>query len=390
MKRIASFVVVGLITLGACREAPLGTAAGNEEVASLGPQAAAGSSITDARTRKDEDKDKGEDSEQLKTVSVFSQNLYVGADVDAVINALVSSDPADDFPTLLAAIQTFQETDYLARMGAVADEIARARPHAVGLQEVSVLDIDLTGFGLPIVIHADFLPVLMEALDARGLHYRVAATIKNLEATPVPGIRLVDYDALLVDADRVTVRNAGGQNFAVNLGTVAPGVELKRGWVWASTTVDKRPYFFASTHLEGSASGMPELLAAQASELAAFLPDDRPVIVMGDFNDRPGSPMHQAMTSQGFADVWASLHPGDAGFTCCQAPDLSNPTAQFTQRIDYVFARDIGHPQFDVRSSIEIQGDEPADRIAGPNHSLWPSDHGGLLARLSKLRADVR
>lgn len=363
MKRITSFIIAGLLTVAACHDAPLG---GNKPFLST----------------------RSSGPERPKSVSVFSQNLYVGADVDAVIGALASEDPADDFPTLLGAIQTFQETDYVARLGAVADQIARARPHAVGLQEVSVLDIDLTAYGVPVVIHADFLPALMHALEARGLHYGVAATVKNLEATPIPGISLVDFDVLLVDTDRVSVQAAGGRTFALNLGPVAPGVDLKRGWVWASVTIEDRPYFLASTHLEGSAVGIPELLAAQASELAAFLPTDRPVIVVGDFNDRPGSLMYAAMTGQGFVDVWDYLHPGAAGFTCCQPADLSNSTAQFSQRIDYVFARDVVHPESRLHSSIEILGEDPADRIAGPVHPLWPADHGGLLATLSKLRAD--
>src|SRR5829696_2592623 len=37
--------------------------------------------------------------------TVMTRNLYVGADVDAVIAALVSADPTDDQPSLLAAIQ---------------------------------------------------------------------------------------------------------------------------------------------------------------------------------------------------------------------------------------------------------------------------------------------
>jgi hypothetical protein len=264
-------------------------------------------------------------------------------------------------------------------MGAVADEIARARPHAVGLQEVSVLDIDLTAFGLPIVIHADFLPALMKDLEARGLHYSVAATVRNLAATPIEGIRLVDYDALLVDVDRVTVQQSGGQNFAVNIGTVAPGVELKRGWVWASTTVGGQGYFFASTHLEGSAPGTP-IMAAQAAELAAFVPVDRPVVVMGDLNDRPGSIMYQTLITQGFGDIWATVHPGAAGFTCCHASNLSNQTADFSQRIDYVFARNIGRGVSSGVEMIDITGNVPADRLAGPAHPLWPSDHAGLVA----------
>ncbi|MBI4499969.1 MAG: endonuclease/exonuclease/phosphatase family protein [Gemmatimonadetes bacterium] len=206
--------------------------------------------------------------------------------------------------------------------------------------------------------------------------------MKNIEASPVPGIRLIDYDALLVDATRVTVQDAGGQNFAVNLGVVAPGVELKRGWVWASTIIDGQPYFFASTHLEGSAPGMPELLAAQASELAGFVPTDVPVIALGDFNDKPGSLMYRAMTANGFTDGWRDLRPGVAGFTCCHLSDLTDHVADLIQRIDYVFTRGVGTARTGLQGNIGLIGEVPADRIAGSLHTIWPSDHGGLLVSL--------
>ena len=370
--KLSTCTLIALLILGAaCKDEP------------LGPQVAGPSSnlsendVPDAAERI-----AGGVAGNVRDISVLTQNLYVGADVDAVIGALVSPDPTDDVPALLAAIQTFQETDYQARLGGVADAIARNRPHAVGLQEVSVLDIDLSALGVPTVIHADFLPVLEQALRQRGLNYQVAAKVKNIEATPVPGVRLVDYDVLLVDAERVALGQAGGQNFSTNLGTVAPGVELKRGWVWAGVHIGGRPYFIASTHLEGSATGMPELLAAQAAELARFLPTELPVVVMGDFNDQPGSPMHRAMTEAGFGDLWAEWRPGAAGFTCCHASDLSDGVAQFSQRIDYVFARAAQDGPPRLLGSIHILGDTPDDRIQGPLHLIWPSDHGGLAVRI--------
>jgi endonuclease/exonuclease/phosphatase family metal-dependent hydrolase len=122
-------------------------------------------------------------------------------------------------------------------------------------------------------------------------------------------------------------------------------------------------------------------MAAQAAELAAFVPTDRPAIVMGDLNDGPGSAMHQVMTGQGFSDVWESAHPGAAGLTCCHSSNLANQTADFTQRIDYVFARDIGRL---IGSGIDIIGNVPADHLAGPAHALWPSDHAGLIATLRR------
>src|SRR5687767_2133840 len=48
-------------------------------------------------------------------IAVMTRNMYVGADVDAVIAALVTPDPADDQAALVAAIGTLQETDFPSR-----------------------------------------------------------------------------------------------------------------------------------------------------------------------------------------------------------------------------------------------------------------------------------
>jgi len=317
-------------------------------------------------------------------ITVMTQNLYVGADVDAVIGALASPDPNDDVPALLFAIQTLGETDFPARADAVADAIARTRPHVVGLQEVSVIDIDLTGLGLPVVVHLDFLAILQAKLAARGLNYQLAAQVQNITAVPLPGISLVDHDAMLVDADRVTVVSASGQNFAANVGVVAPGVELKRGWVAARTTIDGQPYTFVSLHAEADLAGahLDGLRALQIGEVVGTVAGDARVVMMGDFNDVPGSSMHQVMTGAGLTDVWAALRPGAIGFTCCHLPNLSDPVADFSQRIDYVFSRGITGPTGTVKGQIDRFGDVPADRIPGPAHPLWPSDHVGVTATL--------
>jgi hypothetical protein len=317
-----------------------------------------------------------------RAVTVMTQNLYIGADVDRVIGALASPDPNDDVPALLFAIQTLAETDYPARAEAVADAIARGRPHVVGLQEVSVIDIDLTALGLPVVVHLDFLAILQAKLAARGLHYDLAAQVANITAMPLPGISLVDHDAMLVDADRVTVGSAGGQNFAFNVGVVAPGVELKRGWVFARVTIDGEPYTFVSLHAEADLAGahLDGLRALQIGEVVGTVGGDARVVMMGDFNDVPGSSMHQVMTGAGFSDVWAALRPGVIGFTCCHAANLSDHVADFSQRIDYVFSRSNTGP--DKKGWIDLFGDVPADRLAGPAHPIWPSDHAGVTATL--------
>ncbi len=323
-------------------------------------------------------------------IAVMTQNLYVGADVDLVIGALATPDAGDDIPALLFAIETLGKTDYPARAAAIADEIARRRPHVVGLQEVSVIDIDLTPLGLPIVVDLDFLVILQAKLAERGLHYSVAAKVQNIVAAPpLPGnsvVSLVDYDALLVDDDRVTVGSAGGQTFAVNVGEVAPGVVLKRGWVWARVEIARQHYTIVSTHAEADLAGahLSELRAAQLSQLVGTITSPERVIIMGDLNDTPGSLMYQVLAGAGFTDMWAALRPGVVGLTCCHLADLSDQVAAFYQRIDYVFTRGpgLGWHRQNLAGQIDQFGDVPADRVPGPAYLIWPSDHAGLVATL--------
>ena len=314
-------------------------------------------------------------------LEIMTRNLYVGADVDAVIAALASPDPADDVPALLAAVATLGQTDFPARASAVADEIARFRPHAVGLQEVSTVDLTIPPLGVD--LHLDFLPVLQQELAERGLAYDIAARVRNIEATPLPGVSLLDEDVLLIDRNRVTVQGAAGVHFTANLGQVAPGVVLQRGYVRANVLIGGETYVIASTHLEsGGAAGLDQLRALQAGELAQALGSAPDAIVMGDLNDVPGSLMHQAFESGGFTDLWAALRPGVVGFTCCHLPDLSDQVAPFSQRIDYVFVRGVT-PRESPQGQIWHTGELPADRVAGPAHSIWASDHAGLVAQLN-------
>jgi endonuclease/exonuclease/phosphatase family metal-dependent hydrolase len=317
-------------------------------------------------------------------LTVLTRNIYIGTDVDLVIGALATPDPSDDIPALLAGVATLQRTDFLARASALADEIARYRPHVVGLQEVDRLDIHL-GPPLPVVdISQDFLAILQDELADRGLPYEVAAQVKNIDASPLPGIRLVDHDVILVDAERVNVGpRLLERNYSFNVGPVAPGVSLVRGFVMIDATIaGMPPVRIANTHLEsGSQPGLSKLRAAQASELLAYVESFAPSVLLGDFNEAEGSPMHSIITGAGFADVWADLRPGTRGFTCCHAADLSNRTSALSQRIDYVFARGIGGPQDQLLGQVSIIGDQPSSKVAGPLYRLWPSDHAGVLAQ---------
>ncbi|MDH4045985.1 MAG: endonuclease/exonuclease/phosphatase family protein [Gemmatimonadota bacterium] len=322
-------------------------------------------------------------------VSVMSRNAYVGADVDAVIAALGTEDPTDDFDALMLAIGTIVNTDFPARAQAFADEIVAARPHVVGIAEISLIDIDLTPLGMNIDFTLDFLPILQAALAQRGLDYAVGAKVKNIDVSVAGGlVQLVDYDVVLYDAEHVQWQTVWADHFTNNIppDMLPPGLVLKRSWIWGRATIGPNTIHIVSTHPESGGDGIPEhplsqLRAGQAFEIVAALEGVSPVVLMGDLNDQPGSPLYQVFSGAAFTDVWTALRPGEVGNTCCHEYDLSNATANFTKRIDYVFARGMRHPGGDYpKSFIALVGDDPADRVTGPAYPIWPSDHGGLVA----------
>jgi hypothetical protein len=160
-------------------------------------------------------------------ITVLTENMYPGTNLDSVVAALATPDPSDDAPALAVAIQTLQETDYPARAGGLADEIVRVRPHAVALQEVSKFDIAAEIAGTHSQL--EFLPILEAELAARGLNYIEAGVGINYTLAPIPGISYSQGDAVLVDADQVSITSASHHIFAVNIGEIAPGIVLQQG-----------------------------------------------------------------------------------------------------------------------------------------------------------------
>jgi hypothetical protein len=103
-----------------------------------------------------------------------------------------------------------------------------------------------------------------------------------------------------------------------------------------------------------------------------------PVIFSGDLNAISSSPSLTALALAGLSDSWTSLHPGNAGYTCCQTiqdgvtVDVINTQASFlNQRIDYVMTRGDVQPSLGMLVGADSSGRTPS--------GLWPSDHAGLI-----------
>ena len=323
----------------------------------------------------------------LREVTVMSQNLYLGADLIPVLEAVASGDPNAIVGATSLAWQQVQATNFPERAEAIAAQIEANGPILIGLQEVSLFRTGDFGDPSPAEdVVLDYLEILIAALDARGLDYEVVAVTTNddFEAPAftsvgvLQDIRLTDRDVILARADlppgKLKLSNVQEENFVTN--AVVPGVPLLDGWNSVDVRIRGKEFRFINTHLD-SLSAL--VRTGQAQELLAGPANtELPVLMVGDFNspaDVPGSPAYELLIEAGFQDVWNQTHPSEPGYTWGNDADLLNdePLALDQRRIDLVLFRG------DFQTvHMNLLGDEPGDRTS-PS-MLWPSDHLGVVA----------
>jgi endonuclease/exonuclease/phosphatase family metal-dependent hydrolase len=324
----------------------------------------------------------------------MTRNLSFGTDLAPIISA---TNEFEFVTAVAAAFDQAQATDFPGRATAWADEIERARPDLVGLQEAVLWrtqsPADLSPTPNATTVRADLVELLLGELRSRGLKYEVvfAQTGTDIEApglfpTGLVDVRLTQREVILArKSPELKLTNAQGGQYAARL-TVPTviGVPVALPWAWASVDVrfHGQSFRFAATHLD-PISGVAQQL--QANEfLAGPGGTTLPTIWVGDFNsDAEGTVItgvpsatatYGSIIAAGYADAWAARHPSSPGFTCCQATDLLNPTSTVTERVDLVLTRG----PFDV-GKASLVGDEASDRLLS---GLWPSDHAGVVVTL--------
>jgi len=315
------------------------------------------------------------------TLRVMTRNLYLGANLDAIVKAKSLPDALN---AVAAGWAQVQANDFPTRARAIAHEIATAKPDFVGFQEAVLYRTQVPpDFTATPATHValDYVAELRKALAARHLRYRFVAVAPWTDAELPAGspatmdIRLTVRDALLVRVDRrLRIRRVRKVQYAATTPLFGGLVTAKRGYIYADATMAGRTFRVATTHLE-SFDDVTQV--AQGRELGAALGAGRtPTVLLGDLNSRAdgtGTPTHANLLALGFADAWTQVHPGDAGLTCCHGEDLRPAGGAFYSRIDYVLLRN------GFRAvAAGIVGQKPSDRIGG----LWPSDHAGVWARL--------
>jgi endonuclease/exonuclease/phosphatase family metal-dependent hydrolase len=327
-------------------------------------------------------------------LTVMTRNLFLGADLTPAYDALADPGGLAGLPAVVAGIfnpsaplGAVQRTDFATRVVALADEIEATHPDLIGLQEAAVWRTRplSPGAGAEGVIH-DHLGMLEAELARRELGYRRVATVEigdvELPSAAGIGVGLTNRDAILAreqppggDVGLSNVRTGAFVNLLA-LPTAQGTFALARGWAAVDAQLRGRTIRFIATHLEvASSPAAADVQLLQARELVdGPARTSLPVVMLGDFNARPGTATYDSLRAAGFDDAWTRANDaGLPGPTCCHAPSLADPADVLRRRIDLILTRgDI------AATECHVVGDRPGDFRAG----LWPSDHAGVVARL--------
>jgi endonuclease/exonuclease/phosphatase family metal-dependent hydrolase len=333
-----------------------------------------------------------------RELTVMTRNLYLGSSLGPALEAATPEAFVEGVARIYA---TVQYTNFPQRAEAIADEIQEESPDLIGLQEVT----KWTTGGLNPPPGYDFLAILENDLEARGLHYSTAAIAHNANIGPAPlalaeqgcvqpgpvitcSVQLEDRDVILVNDDTpgLTWSNPQSGRYAAQQSIESPvgPLSFDRGWASIDAKLKHQPFRFVDTHLETEES--PLVQEAQAAEFLAGPGKGGTIVATGDFNsasDGSTTTSYAQLTAPGkFRDSWDEelLGPGSS---CCQesntpplAPGaLNNPVSTLRTRIDLILSRGAARSDGD---DAELIGDTPFQ--ATP--PFWPSDHAGVVSVL--------
>jgi endonuclease/exonuclease/phosphatase family metal-dependent hydrolase len=305
-------------------------------------------------------------------VKVMTRNVFLGADLPPIATAQKGAEFEKAAGQL---VDTVKGSDPTARMTLIGDEIAKARPDLVGLQEVTTYRKGPKGSPKPAkTVMWDYLALIQKELAKRGQHYVVAAKDYglNVEGPTDRGydLRLTLGDVTLARRGVVKIAHARVGVFKHQISFPSPqlgAVSPARTWNALDATVRGARLHFVNTHLEAY---QQEARLAQAKELIKGpLKSPLQTVLVGDLNAGPlqtdpgDRPPYQVIADAGFK-------PRRSDKSSCCFNDLAK-NAGWDHNVDWIMTK----PGVKlVRSSITGR-----ERTAG---GLHPSDHGGVISVL--------
>lgn len=340
-----------------------------------------------------------------RSVTVMTQNLYQGTEFRH-IQALAGKTPtfSEAIAASTADYHTYLATRFPDRAKQIAAEIVQNKPALIGLQEVATWHAGAFDaqhpFALPAPVTEDFTQVLLEAIAAEGMRYKVASrhdgnfTLAFPVATPtgLMAVGMVESGVILARADlppgQLKLSNPQSGTFVARLPLIPNpldpdpphGFQFTNSWQSVDAKVRGKTFRFITTHLDALAPG-GVLTGPQALELLAGPADTSlPVIVTGDMNSGPntGPAAYENFLAGGLTDTWVAAGLGEPPNTCCHLePEdlLTDPNTLYTKNIDHIFTRG----EFSVLDEHLVGNVVPTPP---PSPFIWPSDHAGMVATL--------
>jgi endonuclease/exonuclease/phosphatase family metal-dependent hydrolase len=340
-----------------------------------------------------------------KVVNTMTRNLYLGADLTPAILA-------PTLPQFVTAngqiLREVTANNFPVRAKGLAQEILKAKPDLVGLQEVALwrtappsLTPVVTGTPTATTVRYDYLQELLAELNHGPDRYEVVVVQNefDLEAPadenevagdgPNPAIPDAEINGRLTMRDVILARRGAGvqtknpqsANFATNLVVTVAGVPVtvKRGWTATDARVRGSVWFrFVNTHLEAF---QPLIRQAQAAELVAPTgpaTSDLPVVLLGDLNSDDDTVegadrlAYETLLAAGMVER-STADP----LSCCLKSSLlavgkGGSEADFDHQVDHIMTRD---PEVVTLKDSDVSGIQPVN-------GFWNSDHAGLFSAL--------
>jgi endonuclease/exonuclease/phosphatase family metal-dependent hydrolase len=340
----------------------------------------------------------GSDIGGKRSFDTMTVNLYIGGGMERIV-ALDPTDPAYFSNLLASTTSVYYEivaSQPHLRIQRVADEIAARMPDMLSVEEASLIrvqspgDLVLGGSTPATNVVFDYLQILQDALNARGLHYTIVASstewdaevpILNLQTGAFDDVRQTDREAILARTDlppgqfRVAHQRSGNFTNIVYFPTLH--LPFTRGWCSVDVFLRGKVFRYICAHLEEET--FPQLQVLQANELLnGPAKTSLPIVIVGDFNSDPlhrdGSVAYDTLAAR-LNDAWAVLHPSNPGGGLTWGHDewLTDPDSLFDRRIDFAFYRD----KFFTPVSADVI-DLGLNRLEPP---LWASDHAAFAAQ---------
>jgi endonuclease/exonuclease/phosphatase family metal-dependent hydrolase len=362
-------------------------------------------------------------------VELMTRNIFLGADLGPALRST-------SFHPFIEAnggiLREVDETNFPLRAQGLAEEIKQKKPDLIGLQEVAwwrtgpvAIPPAITGgpFGA-VTTEYDFLEILLDELEARGMSYDPAvvkdefdfeapADENDVDNDAPPGLfnpdpttddegpaslddaelngRLTMRDVILVNEEsnvNATLSNPQTGTFANLFTPTVAGIVIPvtRGWTAGDVTVSlgqgrqkvEKSFRFVNTHFEAfdDETQVPSIRAQQAAELVAGPASPERTIILGDFNsDVPGVQPGDEQAFQTLLDAGFERRATSDPLSCCVSDLFNSPPSEFDHQVDHIVTN--------MGDQVELVN----STVTGlsPVNGIYNSDHAGVYSKL-KLR----